>query len=87
MDEENYWQRLAARRLSRRRLLVGAAGVGSGLAASSLAGCGGGNEDGSKATPDASLRSTGEPSEDRHAGGNAHGIGAGQDARGQAALV
>jgi ABC-type transport system substrate-binding protein len=63
MDEENYWQRLAARRLSRRRLLVGAAGVGSGLAASSLAGCGGGNEDGSKATPDASPRSTGEPSE------------------------
>jgi len=44
MDERNYWQRLAARRLSRRRLLAGAAGTGAGLAALSLVGCGGGEE-------------------------------------------
>ena len=44
MDERDYWQRLAARRLSRRRLLVGAAGTGAGLAALSLVGCGGGEE-------------------------------------------
>ncbi len=30
MDDSNYWQRLAARRLSRRRLLAGAAGAGVG---------------------------------------------------------
>jgi peptide/nickel transport system substrate-binding protein len=45
MDESNYWQRLAARRLSRRRLLAGAAGTGAGLAALSLVGCGGGGEE------------------------------------------
>ncbi|HJX62080.1 MAG TPA: ABC transporter substrate-binding protein [Dehalococcoidia bacterium] len=45
MDTSNYWQRLAARRLSRRRLLAGAAGVGGGLAALSLVGCGGGGEE------------------------------------------
>jgi ABC-type transport system substrate-binding protein len=45
MDTSNYWQRLAARRLSRRRLLAGAAGVGGGLAALSLVGCGGGDEE------------------------------------------
>jgi peptide/nickel transport system substrate-binding protein len=54
MEEENYWQRLAARRLSRRRLLTGAAGVGAGLAAVSLAGCGGGGEEGGTGTPGAS---------------------------------
>src|SRR4030042_634966 len=59
MDEENYWQRLAARRLSRRRLLAGAAGVGAGLAAVSLAGCGGGGEDGGTATPGASRPAAG----------------------------
>jgi len=63
MQEDNYWQRLAARRLSRRRLLVGAAGVGAGLAASSLPGCGGGDKGTGTSTPDASPRSTGEPSE------------------------
>jgi len=41
MDEPNYWTRWAKRRLSRRRLLAGAAGVGAGLAAVSLVGCGG----------------------------------------------
>jgi peptide/nickel transport system substrate-binding protein len=45
MDERNYWQRLADRRLSRRRLLAGAAGTGAGLAALSLVGCGGGGEE------------------------------------------
>ena len=32
MEEPNYWTRWAKRRLSRRRLLKGAAGVGAGLA-------------------------------------------------------
>ena len=43
-EESNYWKRLARKRLSRRRLLVGAAGVGAGLTAASLVGCGGGEE-------------------------------------------
>jgi len=45
MNDSNYWQRLAARRLSRRRLLAGAAGAGAGLTALSLVGCGGGEEE------------------------------------------
>jgi hypothetical protein len=44
MEALNYWQRLAKRRLSRRRLLAGAAAGGAGLAALSLVGCGGGEE-------------------------------------------
>ena len=44
MEESNYWTRWAKRRLSRRRLLKGAAGVGVGLAAASVVGCGGGDE-------------------------------------------
>jgi peptide/nickel transport system substrate-binding protein len=40
MEESNYWKRLAKKRLSRRRLLTGAAGVGAGLAALSVVGCG-----------------------------------------------
>ena len=43
-EESNYWKRLARKRLSRRRLLVGAAGVGAGLTAASLVGCGGGEK-------------------------------------------
>jgi ABC-type transport system substrate-binding protein len=49
MEEPNYWTRWAKRRLSRRRLLKGAAGVGAGLAVASVVGCGGGDE-GSTAT-------------------------------------
>jgi len=45
MQGSSYWERLSKKRLSRRRLLVGAAGLGAGLAASSLVGCGGGQED------------------------------------------
>jgi ABC-type transport system substrate-binding protein len=44
MEEPNYWTRWAKRRLSRRRLLQGAAGVGAGLAVASVVGCGGGKE-------------------------------------------
>ena len=44
MEEPNYWTRWAKRRLSRRRLLKGAAGVGAGLAAASVVGCGGGDD-------------------------------------------
>src|SRR4030042_275884 len=50
MGEPNYWTRWAKRRLSRRRLLKGAAGVGAGLAVASVVGCGGGDE-GPAATP------------------------------------
>jgi ABC-type transport system substrate-binding protein len=48
MEESNYWKRLAKRRLSRKRLLTGAAGVGVGLAALSLVGC---EEEEGAATP------------------------------------
>jgi peptide/nickel transport system substrate-binding protein len=44
MEEPNYWTRWAKRRLSRRRMLKGAAGVGAGLAIASVVGCGGGEE-------------------------------------------
>ena len=44
MEEPNYWTRWARRRLSRRRLLKGAAGVGAGLTVLSVVGCGGGGE-------------------------------------------
>jgi hypothetical protein len=40
-----YWGRLTNRRLSRRRALAGAAGVGMGCAALSLIGCRGGGEE------------------------------------------
>jgi peptide/nickel transport system substrate-binding protein len=60
MPETNYWHRLAAHRLSRRQMLARAAGVGAGLAALSLAGCGGGGEE-KTGTPGASPPATGTP--------------------------
>lgn len=54
MDEPNYWTRWDKRRLSRRRLLTGAAGAGAGLAALSVVGCGGGGEGGPSPSPGAS---------------------------------
>ncbi|MDP2954383.1 MAG: ABC transporter substrate-binding protein, partial [Chloroflexota bacterium] len=56
-EESNYWKRLAKRRLSRRRLLVGAMGVGAGLTAASLVGCQGG-EEGTPGTPGATPEGT-----------------------------
>ena len=56
MEEPNYWTRWAKRRLSRRRLLQGAAGVGAGLAVASVVGCGGGKE-----SPAATAGPTGTP--------------------------
>ncbi len=50
MEEPNYWTRWAKRRLSRRRLLKGAAGVGAGLAVASMVGCGGGGDEGPAGT-------------------------------------
>ena len=40
-QETNYWQKGLSSRISRRRLLAGAAGGAAGIA---LAGCGGGEE-------------------------------------------
>jgi ABC-type transport system substrate-binding protein len=39
MEESTHWKKLSTHRLSRRRLLTRAAGIGGGLAALSLAGC------------------------------------------------
>src|SRR5438093_11256945 len=41
MEEPTYWNRFWRRRVSRRRLLSGAALTGSGLAAAAVVGCGG----------------------------------------------
>lgn len=46
MEENSYWQRVLKTRLGRRRALAGAASIGLGAAALSLAGCGG--DDGDK---------------------------------------
>ena len=54
MEDSDYWTRWAKRRLSRRRLLTGAAGVGAGLAALSVVGCGGGGEEAASPSPGAS---------------------------------
>src|SRR3990170_7187982 len=54
MEESNYWTKWARRRLSRRRLLVGAATVGAGAAGRTMGGWGGGGEEapaGATATP------------------------------------
>jgi peptide/nickel transport system substrate-binding protein len=62
MEEPNYWKQWAKRRLSRRRLLRGAAGLGAGLAVASVVGCGGGNG-GPAATagPSGTAAATGTP--------------------------
>jgi len=54
MDEPNFWTRWGKRRVSRRRLLAGAAGAGAGLAALSVVGCGGGGDGGPSLSPGAS---------------------------------
>jgi len=61
MDEPDYWKRLARRRLTRRRLLAGAAGMGAGLAALSVVGCGGGEEEGPTGTPVSTPAATASP--------------------------
>jgi peptide/nickel transport system substrate-binding protein len=80
MDSPSYWTRWTKRRLSRRRVLTGAAGVGAGLAALSLVGCGGGEETASPspgASPAASpagsataTAATGEPGQVFHRWGD-----------------
>ena len=62
MEESNYWKRLARRRLSRRRLLTGAASVGAGLAALSLVGCGDGGEKAATSTATAGASPAATPS-------------------------
>ena len=61
MEESNYWKRLAKRRLSRRRVLAGAASVGAGLAALSLVGCEEEAEKAATATPMPSPAATPTP--------------------------
>ena len=57
MEEPTYWNRFWRRRLSRRRLLTGAAQAGSGAATAALVGCGGddssSNIDGTRESPGA----------------------------------
>ena len=61
MEKSNYWKRLAKNRISRRRLLTGAAGVGAGLAAYSLVGCGDGDEEAASPTASPAASPTGSP--------------------------
>ena len=61
MDESTYWKKLSRSRLSRRRLLTGAAGIGGGLAALSLAGCGGKEKAPSGASPTTGATAQGSP--------------------------
>lgn len=51
MEEANYWQRLSRRRVSRRALLGASATTALGGAAAMVVGCGGGNGNGTTATP------------------------------------
>jgi peptide/nickel transport system substrate-binding protein len=53
MDSSRYWSEVAKRRFSRRRLLKGAAGLGAGLAALTVVGCGDGEKE-------ATVKPTGE---------------------------
>ncbi len=45
MNSDGYWSRVTQGRVSRRRALAGAAGIGAGVAALSLVGCGGDGEE------------------------------------------
>ena len=51
MDGSNYWQELARRRVSRRRLLAGAVATGAAFMGASTTGCGGGGEEPDQASP------------------------------------
>lgn len=51
MRDLNYWERLQRARLSRRRLLGGAAAMGAGAAGLVIPGCGGGEEERGEAVP------------------------------------
>ncbi|HXH22566.1 MAG TPA: ABC transporter substrate-binding protein [Dehalococcoidia bacterium] len=57
----SYWSRFAQGRLSRRRALTGAAGLGIGAAALSLVGCGGGGDGGGGSGGGASTQDEGTP--------------------------
>jgi peptide/nickel transport system substrate-binding protein len=56
MEESNYWQRLARRRVSRRALLGASATTALGGAAAMIVGCGGGSDNGDTGGPTASPR-------------------------------
>lgn len=58
MRADNYWKRLREGRVSRRRLLAGAATAGAGAAGLALVGCGGEGEDG---TAEPTAVTTGQP--------------------------
>jgi len=61
MDEATYWKKLSRARLSRRRLLTRAAGLGGGLAALSLAGCNEKESPPSGASPTTGASAQGSP--------------------------
>jgi peptide/nickel transport system substrate-binding protein len=61
VEGNTHWQKLSRARLSRRRLLTRAAGIGGGLAALSLAGCGDGEGRPSGASPTTGASGQGSP--------------------------
>jgi peptide/nickel transport system substrate-binding protein len=61
VEGSNYWKKLSGSRLSRRRLLARAAGVGGGLAALSLVGCGEKKGPPSGASPTTGAAAQGSP--------------------------
>jgi ABC-type transport system substrate-binding protein len=58
MEESNYWQRLARRRVSRRALLGASATTALGGAAAMIVGCGGGGNNGGTSGPTGTRRPT-----------------------------
>lgn len=58
MGDSNYWERITASRLSRRRALAGAATLGAGAAAIGIVGCGGGGDDDADAGGATEVRDT-----------------------------
>jgi peptide/nickel transport system substrate-binding protein len=75
MEEPTHWKELSRARLSRRRLLTRAAGIGGGLAALSLAGCNEEEKPPSGASPTTGPAAQGSPQPAR--GGIFHRWGAG----------
>jgi peptide/nickel transport system substrate-binding protein len=61
MSEHRYWDSIVKARLSRRRVLGGAATIGAGAAALGLVGCGGGSDNKSSGSSSSGSSSSGQP--------------------------